>query len=50
MVAPTLTAGAVGFVAFGAAVVLAAAGIAVLTVSAISLANAGPLAIGVMFG
>lgn len=50
MVAPTLTAGAVGFVAFGAAVVLAAAGIAVLTVSAISLANAGPLAIAVMFG
>lgn len=50
MVAPTLTAGAVGFVAFGAAVVLAAAGIVVLTVSAISLANAGPLAIGVMFG
>lgn len=50
MVAPTLTASAVGFVAFGAAVVLAAAGIAVLTVSAISLANAGPLAIGVMFG
>jgi tape measure domain-containing protein len=50
MVAPTLTAGAVGFVAFGAAIVLAAAGIAVLTVSAISLANAGPLAIGVMFG
>ena len=47
MVAPTLTAGAVGF---GAAIVLAAAGIAVLTVSAISLANAGPLAIGVMFG
>ena len=50
MVAPTLSAGAVGFVAFGAAVVLAAAGIAVLTVSAISLANAGPLAIAVMFG
>ena len=50
MVAPTLTAGAVGFVAFGAAVVLAAAGIAILTASAISLANAGPLAIGVMFG
>lgn len=50
MVAPTLTAGAVGFVAFGAAVVLAAAGIAVLTVSAISLANAGPLAIGVLVG
>lgn len=50
MVAPALTAGAVGFVAFGESVVLAAAGIAVLTVSAISLANAGPLAIGVMFG
>lgn len=50
MVAPTLSSGAAGFVAFGAAVVLAAAGIAVLTVSAISLANAGPLAIAVMFG
>ena len=50
MVAPTLTAGAVGFVAFGEAVVLAADGIAILTASAISLANAGPLAIGVMFG
>lgn len=50
MVAPTLSAGAAGFVAFGAAVVLAAAGIAVLTVSAISLANAGPLAIGVLVG
>ena len=45
MVAPTLSSGAAGFVAFGAAVVLAAAGIAVLTMSAISLANAGPLAI-----
>lgn len=50
MAAPTLSAGAAGFVAFGAAVVLAAAGIAVLTMSAISLANAGPLAIAVMFG
>lgn len=50
MVAQALTAGAVGFVAFGESVVLAAAGIAVLTMSAISLANAGPLAIGVMFG
>ena len=42
MVSPALTAGAVGFVAFGESVVLAAAGIAVLTMSAISLANAGP--------
>lgn len=50
MVAPTLSSGAAGFVAFGAAVLLAAAGIAVLTMSAISLANAGPLAIVVMFG
>lgn len=50
MVAPTLSSGAAGFVAFGAAVLLAAAGIAVLTMSTISLANAGPLAIGVMFG
>lgn len=50
MVAPTLSSGAAGFVAFGAAVLLAAAGIAVLTMCAISLANAGPLAIAVMFG
>lgn len=50
MVAPTLSSGAAGFVAFGAAVLLAAAGIAILTMSAISLANAGPLAIAVMFG
>lgn len=50
MVAPTLSSGAAGFVAFGAAVLLAAAGIAVLTMCAISLVNAGPLAIAVMFG
>lgn len=49
-VAPTLTAGAVGFVAFGAAVVLAGAGMMLLSNAAISLANAGPLAIGVMVG
>lgn len=50
MVAPTLSSGAAGFVAFGAAVLLAAAGIVILAMSAISLANAGPLAIAVMFG
>lgn len=49
-VAPTLTAGAVGFVAFGAAVLVAGAGMALMTSAAINLANAGPLAIGVMLG
>lgn len=49
-VAPTLSAGAVGFVAFGAAVLIAAAGISLLSLTAINLANAGPLAIGVMVG
>lgn len=49
-VAPTLTAGAVGFVAFGAAVLVAGAGMALMTSAAINLANAGPLAIGVMVG
>lgn len=49
-VAPTLTAGAIGFVAFGAAVILAGAGMMIMTNAAISLANAGPLAIGVMVG
>ena len=49
-VAPSMTAGAAGFVAFGAAVLLAGAGIAVLSLAAISLANAGPVAIGVMVG
>lgn len=49
-VAPTLTAGAVGFVAFGAAVVLSGAGMMLMTNAAISLANAGPLAIGAMAG
>ena len=44
-VAPTLSAGAVGFVAFGAAVLIAAAGISLLSLAAINLANAGPLAI-----
>lgn len=47
-VAPTLSAGAVGFVAFGAAVLIAAAGISLLSLAAINLANAGPLAIGCM--
>ena len=49
-VAPTLSAGAVGFVAFGAAVLIAAAGISLLSLAAINLANAGPLAIGCMVG
>ena len=49
-VAPTLSAGAIGFVAFGAAVVLAGAGMMLMTNAAISLANAGPLAIGAMAG
>ena len=49
-VAPAMTAGAGGFVAFGAAVLIAAAGIAVLSLAAVNLANAGPLAIGCMVG
>lgn len=47
-VAPAMTAGATGFIAFGAAVLIAAAGIAVLSLAAVNLANAGPLAIGCM--
>lgn len=50
MVGPALTAGAVGLLAFGAAVIIAAAGMLLLTTASISLANAGPLAVGVMFG
>lgn len=50
MVGPALTAGAVGLLAFGAAVIVAAAGMLLLTTASISLANAGPLAVGVMFG
>lgn len=49
-VVPTLTAGAAGFASFGAAVLLAGAGMAIMTSAAINLANAGPLAIGVMVG
>lgn len=49
-VAPTLTAGAAGFIAFGAAVVLAGAGMLLLTTAATNLASAGPVAIGVMGG
>ena len=37
-VAPTLSAGAVGFVAFGAAVLIAAVGISLLSLAAINLA------------
>lgn len=50
MVGTALTAGAVGLLAFGAAVLVAAAGMMLLTTASISLANAGPLAVGVMFG
>ena len=50
LVAPARTAGAAGFLAFGAAVVLAGIGILLLTNAAISLAGAGPLAIAVMAG
>lgn len=49
-VAPAMTAGATGFIAFGAAVLIAAAGIAILSLAAVNLANAGPLAIGCMIG
>ena len=49
-VAPAMTAGANGFIAFGAAVLIAAAGIAILSLAAVNLANAGPLAIGCMVG
>lgn len=49
-VAPILTAGAVGLIAFGAACILVGTGMAVMTASSIALANAGPLAIGVMVG
>ena len=49
-VAPAMTAGAAGFVAFGAAVLLAGAGITVLSLAAINLANTGPLAIVCMAG
>lgn len=49
-VAPTLTAGAVGFMAFGAAITLAGVAMMFMSNAAISLANAGPLAIGVMVG
>lgn len=41
---------ATAMLAMGAAVILVAAGFAILTLSAINLANAGPLAIGVMLG
>ena len=49
-VAPAMTAGAVGFVAFGAAVLLAGAGISALSLAAVNLANAGPTAIACMVG
>lgn len=49
-IGPSLTAGAAGFVAFGAAVLLTGTGIAVLSLAATNLANAGPLAIACMVG
>lgn len=49
-VAPAMTAGAAGFVAFGAAVLLAGAGISALSLAAVNLANAGPTAIACMVG
>lgn len=49
-VVPALSAGAVGFIAFGAAVALAGVGMTILTSAAINLANAGPLAIACMVG
>ena len=49
-VAPALSAGTVGFIAFGAAVVLAGVGMTILTSAAINLANAGPLTIACMVG
>lgn len=49
-VGPAMTAGAIGFVAFGAAVLIAGAGIYVLSSAAINLASAGPLAIGILVG
>lgn len=49
-VAQAMTVGATEFIAFGAAVLIAAAGIAILSLAAVNLANAGPLAIGCMVG
>lgn len=49
-VAPAMTAGATGFIAFGVAVLIAAAGIAILSLAAVNLANAGPVAIACMVG
>lgn len=48
--AAKLNAIAVAMLAMGAAMLLISVGFAILTVSAINLANAGPLAIGVMVG
>ena len=46
----SMLASAKAFMMIGAGVLLAAGGFALLALSAIQLANAGPLAIGVMFG
>lgn len=45
-----LTAASTGMIAFGAAVLIAGAGMYVLSSAAINLASAGPLAIGIMVG
>lgn len=50
MIGPQLAAGAVGFVAFGAGLALAAAGINLMTDAAIKLNAAGPIAIATLAG
>ena len=49
-VGPTLTAGAVGFVAFGAAVALVGVGMLLMATAAVKVAQAGTPAIAVMVG
>lgn len=50
VVGKQLTAASVGMIAFGAAVLIAGAGMYVLSSAAINLASAGPLAIGILVG
>ena len=50
MIGKQLTAASVGMVAFGAAVLIAGAGMYLMATASINLANAGGLAIGVMIG
>lgn len=49
-VAPALTTAASGFLALGGSILMISAGFWILSNAAISIANAGPLAIGVMVG